>query len=96
MIGLGTFYYFIQGFDWIDSRIDLKQFLDFNNWNHLTILSFGWCGWFNNDDWRALVKHADNFISLKDLYLSKNFELFLDYNKISDVKNEDIGQFKSL
>jgi hypothetical protein len=53
-------------------RIDLEQFLSFNNWNHLVILSFDCCGWFNDDDWRALVEHAGNFNNLKRLDLSKN------------------------
>jgi hypothetical protein len=48
-------------------RIDLKQFLSFNNWNHLVALSFYGCGWFNDDDWRALVEHAGNFNNLKKL-----------------------------
>jgi hypothetical protein len=30
------------------------------------------CGWFNDDDWRALVEHAGNFNNLKELNLSKN------------------------
>jgi hypothetical protein len=53
-------------------RIDLEQFLSFNNWNHLARLSFWNCDWFNDDDWKALVEHAANFNNLKELGLRKN------------------------
>jgi hypothetical protein len=56
----------------MDKRIDLEQFVSFNNWNHLVRLSFYECGWFNDDDWRALVEHAGNFNNLKKLSLGKN------------------------
>jgi hypothetical protein len=70
---LRTFFVdFVLDFGEIKQRIDLKQFLSFNNWNHLVALSFDDCGWFNNDDWRALVECAANFNNLKKLWLSKN------------------------
>jgi hypothetical protein len=75
----------------------LEQFLSFNNWNHLVTLSFFYCGWFNDDDWKALVKHAGNFNNLKKLSLGKNFsDLFSGRNEISAIKEGDIEQFKSL
>jgi hypothetical protein len=79
------------------SKMDLNQFLSFNNWNSLSDLSFYYYGWFNNDDWRALVLHADNFKNLKHLNLRKNVEIyFLVGNRISVIKEGDIDQFKSL
>jgi hypothetical protein len=48
----------------MNSRINFKQFFSFDKWDHLVELSFNSCGWFNNDDWRALVEHADNFNNL--------------------------------
>jgi hypothetical protein len=60
------------GFAGIKQRIDLKKFLSFNNWNHLLALSFQGCDWFNDNDWRTLVEHADNFNNLKILDLRKN------------------------
>jgi hypothetical protein len=53
-------------------RIDLEQLLSFNNWNHIVSLKFWVCVWFNDDDWKALVKHAENFKNLKELALCKN------------------------
>lgn len=54
----------------------MKQFLRFDNWNHLVVLSFYHCCWFNDDDWKELVKHADNFNNLKWLGLSNCFEIY--------------------
>jgi hypothetical protein len=75
----------------------LKQLVSFDNWNHLGFLSFGDCEWFNNDDWRVLVEHATNFNNMERLNLSKYFfDLFLENNKISSIKEGDIEKFKSL
>jgi hypothetical protein len=63
---------FVLGFNEIQQRIDLKQLLSFNNWNHLVTLSFFGCGWFNDDDWRALVECAANLNNLKSLWFGKN------------------------
>lgn len=62
----------ILGFYGVNSRIDMKKFSSFNNWNHVFYLSFSCCGWFNDDDWNLLVSHADNFNNLKKLILCKN------------------------
>jgi hypothetical protein len=59
------------GFGYQSSRIDLKLFLNFNNWHHIAFLSFCYCEWFDNDDWRNLVDYADNFRNMKQLSLSK-------------------------
>jgi hypothetical protein len=78
---------FYSDFGWIQSRFDLKQFLSLNNWNHLLEFLLNRCGWFDDDDWRALVEHADNFKNLKMLNLCKNaHNLFLDQNRISSIK----------
>jgi hypothetical protein len=53
--------------------MDLEQFLSFKNWHHLGKLSFFSCDWFNDDDWKALVKHADNFKNLEWLNLGNIF-----------------------
>lgn len=68
---LGIFMLIFLDFNFIKQRIDLKQFVSFN-WNHLVTLFFWNCGLFNDDDWRAIVEHADNFKNLKKLFLSKN------------------------
>lgn len=73
----------------------MKQFLTFNNWNHIQELCLSNCGWFNDDDWRTLIKNADSFSNLKQLNLCKNVHDFLlDNNKISEVKEGDIDRFK--
>jgi hypothetical protein len=63
---------FVLDFGEIKQRIDLKQLLSFNNWNHVAFLSVYECGWFNDDDWKALVEHAANFKNLEELDLGKN------------------------
>jgi hypothetical protein len=68
-----VFFYvhFIVGFSRIKERIDLKQLLKFDNWNHVAEFSFFDCGWFDDDDWRTLVGHAGNFNNLTWLRLGK-------------------------
>jgi hypothetical protein len=80
----------------ISKKVDIEQFGRLDNWDHLVYLTFHDCGWFNDDDWRALVKHAHHFKNLKSLDLSKSPSYNIDGNSITSIKDGEISQFKRL
>lgn len=51
----------------------MERLMGFKDWSHLVFLSFNCCGWFSDNDWRALVENDNSFANLKWLDLRKCF-----------------------